>query len=176
MHYRMAAFHCSLNFPERIWFQISGQAGMKIVNHSQDGILGVTRLIKQTLKLISRFDDPVFAQFQSCLGALDLKTAQALDPCQLPVLSTLDRFMTASLRTSDILASVKAERDQLVWHQTNTIAEFGEEFLENYGWVTLIGPEGIVHTQDMSCALMLLGPQTVYPLALLRRSIHLCSW
>ncbi len=47
--------------------------------------------------------------------------------------------------------------------QTYTSAEFGERFLENYGWSEWIGQRGAFASDAIACGVLLLGPGIEYP-------------
>ena len=47
--------------------------------------------------------------------------------------------------------------------QTYTSADFGERFLENYGYNEWIGQPGAFMSDEVACGVLLLGPETEYP-------------
>lgn len=51
----------------------------------------------------------------------------------------------------------------LDWRQTYEPKDFGSEFLDHYGWTMLVGPDGIVESNQLLVTLVLLGPDTEYP-------------
>lgn len=62
------------------------------------------------------------------------------------------------------LARLLADRGaRLAWGQTYTAADFGQKFVDGYGWVELVGTRGhFVHDQ-VACGFLLLGPGIHYP-------------
>jgi hypothetical protein len=57
----------------------------------------------------------------------------------------------------------------LDWRQTYTVAEVGAQFLDNYGWAEILGPgtraaaAAAAGTPQISCGVLVLGPDTLYP-------------
>jgi hypothetical protein len=82
----------------------------------------------------------------------------------LPVVSALDgieRF--AAPKTRALARAVAALASDLDWRQTYTSADFGERFLQNYGWSEWIGRRGAFESDAIACGVLLLGPETEYP-------------
>jgi hypothetical protein len=85
-------------------------------------------------------------------------------PAQLPVLRWLpqltvqaDRFGAAFLETLSVAAG------SLAWRQTYTRDEVGEEFLRNYAWAELSRSGSGIGDAQISCGVLVLGPNTFYP-------------
>ncbi|TXI10748.1 MAG: transcriptional regulator [Rhizobium sp.] len=53
--------------------------------------------------------------------------------------------------------------DRLHWAQTYSIADFGADFLQRYGWVELFGTRGHFVSEEMAGGFLLLGPDVHYP-------------
>ncbi|MDQ6433057.1 dimethylsulfonioproprionate lyase family protein [Mesorhizobium sp. LHD-90] len=53
--------------------------------------------------------------------------------------------------------------DQLHWGQTYTAADFGQKFVDNYGWLELLGTRGHFVHDEIAAGLLILGPQLLYP-------------
>jgi hypothetical protein len=82
----------------------------------------------------------------------------------LPVVSALQglsRF--AAPQTQALVESVAALAGALDWRQTYTSADFGERFLQNYGWSEWIGQRGAFESDAIACGVLLLGPDIEYP-------------
>jgi hypothetical protein len=82
----------------------------------------------------------------------------------LPVVSALQglsRF--AAPQTQPLVEAVAALAGDLDWRQTYTSADFGERFLQNYGWSEWIGQRGAFESDAIACGVLLLGPDTEYP-------------
>ena len=52
----------------------------------------------------------------------------------------------------------------LPWRQSYDAADFGAGFLDNYGWVMLAGDTGVYASEKLLVTLLMLGPETRYPL------------
>ena len=82
----------------------------------------------------------------------------------LPVVSALEGLERyAAPETRALVESVAALAPSLDWRQTYTSADFGERFLENYGWSEWIGQRGAFESERIACGVLLLGPDTHYP-------------
>ena len=62
-----------------------------------------------------------------------------------------------------MVEAVAALADDLDWRQTYTSADFGERFLQNYGWSEWIGKRGAFESDAIACGVLLLGPDIEYP-------------
>ncbi len=62
-----------------------------------------------------------------------------------------------------LLSLLAAHAQQLCWGQTYTAEDFGRHFLDNYGWVELIGTRGHFASDTVAAGLLVLGPDIVYP-------------
>jgi Dimethlysulfonioproprionate lyase len=82
----------------------------------------------------------------------------------LPVVAALpgqSRFAAPGTRALvDGIATLAGELD---WRQTYTEADFGQRFLDNYGWSEWIGERGAFVSGKIACGVLLLGPDTEYP-------------
>ena len=54
-------------------------------------------------------------------------------------------------------------RETLHWGQTYTTADFGQGFIDNYGWVELFGTRGHFANDRIAAGFLILGPDIVYP-------------
>jgi hypothetical protein len=82
----------------------------------------------------------------------------------LPVVSALQglsRF--AAPETRALVDAVAALAHELDWRQTYSSADFGERFLQNYGWSEWIGQRGAFQSDAIACGVLLLGADTEYP-------------
>ncbi|TIX40916.1 MAG: transcriptional regulator, partial [Mesorhizobium sp.] len=90
--------------------------------------------------------------------------ARPLEPRPLACLRHLDR--AAELSPSDIrpLTRFVAEhRGDLRWGQTYIVSDFGQAFLDNYGWLEVFGTRGHFVNDEVAAGLLILGPGIVYP-------------
>jgi len=82
----------------------------------------------------------------------------------LPVVSALEgleRF--AAPETRALVQAVAALAGDLDWRQTYTSADFGERFVQNYGWSEWTGKRGAFESDAIACGVLLLGPEIEYP-------------
>lgn len=85
-------------------------------------------------------------------------------PSALPVLADLPAALAGVPATYRDLARVLgATADRLTWRQTYTADDLDEGFLNAYGWTIVVGPGGVVDSDDIIAALLLLGPGLEYP-------------
>jgi hypothetical protein len=62
------------------------------------------------------------------------------------------------------LTGLLARGAQLLhWGQTYTAADFGEHFIDNYGWVELFGTRGHFRNDSIAAGFLVLGPGVIYP-------------
>jgi hypothetical protein len=83
----------------------------------------------------------------------------------LPVLRWLPRIGADSVSfDSALVRSVCQAAPSLTWRQTYTTDEVEPAFLQNYAWCEILGPEGREIGAKISCGVVVLGPNTLYPL------------
>ncbi|MEE4211718.1 MAG: dimethylsulfonioproprionate lyase family protein [Parvularcula sp.] len=122
-------------------------------------------MIEETVALVCSYRDPAFALFQAHLRDVDPTCLDRLPaPRNLTVAECLSGLVVDDPELSRVLETLKTHRADLAWGQTYNAADFGETFLDSYGWVYLVGPSAPVQSDDALCALMVLGPHTHYPL------------
>ncbi|MEO5322588.1 dimethylsulfonioproprionate lyase family protein [Mesorhizobium sp. CC13] len=89
---------------------------------------------------------------------------RALEPKAIPCSSLLDRTVDLASDTTRPLAALLARhRDQLRWGQTYTAVDFGQHFIDNYGWVELFGTRGHFDNDKVAAGFLVLGPGIEYP-------------
>ena len=82
----------------------------------------------------------------------------------LPVVSALEGLSQyAAPETQALVEAVAALTRDLDWRQTYSSADFGERFLQNYGWSEWIGQRGMFESDAIACGVLLLGRDTEYP-------------
>jgi hypothetical protein len=82
----------------------------------------------------------------------------------LPVVSALEGLSRyAAPETQALVEAVAALARDLDWRQTYSSADFGERFLQNYGWSEWIGQRGMFESDAIACGVLLLGRDTEYP-------------
>ncbi|MBZ9867196.1 transcriptional regulator [Mesorhizobium sp. CA15] len=121
--------------------------------------------------------DELLERFQACLAGVDNDlvtdevarigwdmSARSLKPRGLVCLSHLDRI--AELAPADagpLTRFVADHRDELRWGQTYSAADFGQSFVDNYGWLEVFGTRGHFVNDEVAAGLLILGPNIVYP-------------
>ena len=89
---------------------------------------------------------------------------RSLEPRALACLHYLDRI--AGLAPADakpLTRFVADHRDALRWGQTYSAADFGQDFVDNYGWLEVFGTRGHFVNDEVAAGLLILGPDIVYP-------------
>ncbi len=82
----------------------------------------------------------------------------------LPVVAALQGLSRlAAPETLGLVETIEALAGELDWRQTYTSADFGEPFLENYGYNEWVGQRGAFVCDRVACGVLLLGPETEYP-------------
>lgn len=82
----------------------------------------------------------------------------------LPVHSYLQKLSThTNTKTQKIIQMLNALKDHICWGQTYSVEDFGDRFLEKYGWAELIGLRGPIASSEIACGFLLLGPNILYP-------------
>jgi hypothetical protein len=90
--------------------------------------------------------------------------ARPLVARSIPVVASLQgmsRF--AAPQTKALVDAIAALADELDWRQTYSRADFGQRFLDNYGFSEWIGERGAFTSDAIACGVLLLGPDTEYP-------------
>jgi hypothetical protein len=87
-----------------------------------------------------------------------------LAPLVLPVVNYLDEaVLNAVSAEKELLARLGAAGASLHWGQTYGAGDFGNDFLERYGWVELFGTRGHFASQEMAGGFLMLGADILYP-------------
>lgn len=90
--------------------------------------------------------------------------ARKLAPHGLPCLVHLDRAAEIAGEEDRPLARLLRDHaGRLRWGQTYTAAEFGEEFIDNYGWLEVFGTRGHFANETVAGGFLVLGPGIEYP-------------
>ncbi|RWD64109.1 dimethylsulfonioproprionate lyase family protein [Mesorhizobium sp.] len=87
-----------------------------------------------------------------------------LEPRALACLGHLDRIAALAPTDARLLAGFVADhRDALRWGQTYSAADFGQDFVDNYGWLEVFGTRGHFVNDAAAGGLLILGPDILYP-------------
>lgn len=90
--------------------------------------------------------------------------SRSREPRALRCLRHLDRIAELAPRDAGPLARFIADhRNELCWGQTYTAADFGQLFIDNYGWLEVFGTRGHFANDEVAGGLLILGPDSVYP-------------
>lgn len=82
----------------------------------------------------------------------------------LPVLSYLSKLNAgANTITSGVVEQFQTVSNNLCWGQTYTAEDFGQTFLNKYGWAELIGLRGPIVSENIACGFLFLGSDVLYP-------------
>ena len=82
----------------------------------------------------------------------------------LPVVAALEGLSRlAAPAARGLVEALEARAFDLDWRQTYGKADFGERFLENYGFNEWIGERGAFVSDRLACGVLLLGRDTEYP-------------
>jgi hypothetical protein len=85
-------------------------------------------------------------------------------PAQLPVLRWLPQLTVQAGRCgAAFLETLSGAAGSLAWRQTYTRDEVGDEFLRNYAWAELSRSGSGIGAAQISCGVLVLGPNTFYP-------------
>ena len=101
----------------------------------------------------------------SLLPKLNLeKPDRMLEPKSLPVLSYLPQMAKQAPDENrpliDHLIKIKSD---LHFGQTYSAEDFGEGFLNQYGWIKFLGPDAYWHSDELSSGFVLFGDRVIYP-------------
>ncbi|MDW5313310.1 dimethylsulfonioproprionate lyase family protein [Rhizobium sp. PL01] len=91
---------------------------------------------------------------------LDLPSRQ-LAAADIPVIERLHSIETG--RGDVLLESLLRYAPDLHWARTYTSADFGNHFLQNYGWVEMFGSRGHFVSDEMAGGFLVLGSGIDYP-------------
>lgn len=112
--------------------------------------------------LQGRSSTPVVGSFLADIGWS--MPPRALEPKTLPGSILLDRTVQlASDATLPLASALAGCRDELRWGQTYTADDFGQHFIDNYGWVELFGTRGHFANEQLAAGFLILGPGIEYP-------------
>ncbi len=87
-----------------------------------------------------------------------------LAPRSLACLRHLDRIAGLTDGAEQVLASELAANAQyLHWGQTYDAADFGQNFIDHYGWLEVFGTRGHFANDRVAAGFLILGPNLIYP-------------
>jgi len=119
-------------------------------------------LLAQFRACLTNIEDPVATAFA---GDVDWSMGQRSLPARgLPCLGHLDAIARNSdARWRSIAALLRKHSAAFHWGQTYSAADFGQEFVDNYGWLEVFGSRGHFENDRVAGGFLLLGPGVLYP-------------
>ena len=119
-------------------------------------------LLSSVKRVLAGFDEQVV---QSVAAGVDWSMpARELVPHGLPCLVHLDRATAiAGEDGRPLAAQLRDHAGRFRWGQTYTAADFGEEFIDNYGWLEVFGTRGHFSSDTVAGGFLVLGPGIEYP-------------
>ncbi|WP_442583393.1 dimethylsulfonioproprionate lyase family protein [Mesorhizobium sp. ASY16-5R] len=97
-------------------------------------------------------------------GTGDSMDERRLMPKPLACLVHLRRIAEIAAGPAKPLADMLLrDADGLHWGQTYTAADFGQDFIDNYGWLEVFGTRGHFVHDGIAAGFLLLGPYVHYP-------------
>lgn len=102
---------------------------------------------------------------QSFVASIDWSMpARELVPRGLPCLVHLDRAAEiAGEEGRALVAQLRDHAGRFRWGQTYTSADFGQKFIDNYGWLEVFGTRGHFANDGVAGGFLVLGPGIEYP-------------
>ncbi len=90
--------------------------------------------------------------------------ARDLAPRGLPCLVHLARATgLADDRSRPLTQFLRDHAGEFHWGQTYTSADFGQNFMDNYGWLEVFGTRGHFENAEVAGGFLILGPGIEYP-------------
>lgn len=121
-----------------------------------------SQILEAFRDFLSRFDEKAVQSFAARIDWT--MPARVIEPRSLPCLRHLARAAELAPAEAKPLAQMLADyRDSLHWGQTYAADDFGEDFLNNYGWMEMFGTRGNFANDAIAGGFLLLGPDTAYP-------------
>jgi hypothetical protein len=118
------------------------------------------RLARLFVETLAQFDEAK----RFLAEAPDLVATRASPPHGLPVCGVLSELQGLTTPTTAALVDALTEAaPSLAWRQTYSADDFGEAFLERYGWTELFGLRGPIASSRVAGGFLLLGAGVEYP-------------
>ena len=125
------------------------------------------RLLDLAQRLLGSVESPALARFLAhwpARGAARPPGAPAAGCIALPVLEWLPRIAGRTRAfAADFVGGLSECAASLDWRQTYTREDADPAFLRNYGWTELLTSEAGAGAMKLSCGVLVLGPNTLYP-------------
>lgn len=119
-------------------------------------------LLRAFRERVVRVSAPAVEPFRDAL--MQELAPRDLAPRGLACLVHLDRLAAGAEPGERPLVKLTAAlRDRLCWGQTYTAADFGQAFVDNYGWMEIAGTRGHFASDSVAAGMLVLGPGIHYP-------------
>ncbi len=119
-------------------------------------------LLSGVKSFLAGFDDRDARSFTA--GVDWSMPARTLSPRPLPCLVHLDRAAAiAGAGSQPLVRFLRDHAADFHWGQTYTSADFGENFIDNYGWLEVFGTRGHFASDTIAGGFLILGPHIEYP-------------
>ena len=127
-----------------------------------DSIVEFSHLASEWISMIENWCPEDWIQM---MPDLDLEQPDRILPARsLPVLSFLSQMeMQAPLSNQPFINRLNRIKADLHFNQTYTVDDFGPEFLQQYGWIKLLGPDAYWLSDQLSSGFVFLGDNITYP-------------
>lgn len=125
------------------------------------GIADEAELLRRFLAVLAAHEPFIPLRFLPEKDSLGQK--RTLAPNALACLRWLGRVEAIAAAQAKPLVALLREGGAFCWGQTYQAEDFGEAFLENYGWLEVFGARGHFVHAGIAGGLLLLGPNTLYP-------------
>lgn len=120
-------------------------------------------LLTAARALLRRLLPPELRDFAAAIP--EAPAARPLAARPLPVLAWRGELESGALpETRPLAAAVAAAAGGLAWGQSYRAEDISEAFLARYGWCELLGRRGYFAGEEIALGMLLLGPETAYPL------------
>ena len=141
--------------------------GVKVLNDEGLDLLKIRKMkitdfANAIFEYLNNIDDEGLSPFIEKFPSEPFKTRD-VQKNDLPVFSYLSKVNTGTnLSTRGIVEIFQSLTDDLCWGQTYSAEDFGQAFLNKYGWAELIGLRGPIASENIACGFLLLGPDVLY--------------
>jgi hypothetical protein len=113
-------------------------------------------------RLVAQADSPAVSHF---IDGNDWQMRpRRLEPKSLPCLGQLSRAARiAGEQAAPVVRFLDERCHDFRWGQTYTNADFGQKFMDNYGWLEVFGTRGHFENRKAAGGFLVLGPNIAYP-------------
>jgi hypothetical protein len=135
---------------------------MQRANFSVDAHAAASGLLNAVEAVLRRLDHPALPDFLAVWP--ESHEAREVPSTQLPVLASMGELSgRTGPTTRGLVDLLVAASPVLEWRQTYKPEDFGQDFLDRYGWTELAGLRGPIKSERIACGFLMLGPGCNYP-------------